>query len=292
MLGVAATLTLGGVCAGQNQPSTGATGLPDAPQPQVPVKAADTKNAPCPAPKSSSGPAAANTAAGGTGTTLDPPAVAPQAVSPPCKMTWGRRYERFVDGPGPGHLTPRDKAWLAVRGFLDPFNAVTILGNAAIGIGFDSHSAYGPGMPGFGRYVGVSYAQDLTGEFFGTFLIPSIVHQDPHYHRMPKARIPRRVEHAIIQVVWTQSDSGKHMPNYANLVGFAIEGEISDLYVPGQQTNLPATAARYATGIATAPIDNFITEFLPDVARHIHVQVVIIQNIINQVARTEGGGEP
>jgi hypothetical protein len=44
--------------------------------------------------------------------------------------------------------------------------------------------------------------------------------------------------------------------------------------VPGRETNLPASAARYSTGLATAPIDNFVSEFLPDLARHIHVQVV------------------
>jgi hypothetical protein len=291
MLGVAATLpAVGGVCAGQDPPSRGTTGLPDAPQPQIPVQAADTKNAPCPAPKSSSSTGAADATAGGASTSLDPSGVAPQ--SSPCKMTWGRRYERFVDGPAPGHLSPKDKAWLAARGFLDPFNSITILGNAAISVGSDSHSPYGPGMPGFGRYVGVSYTQDLIGEFFGTFLICSLAHQDPHYHRMPKSKIPRRIEHAIVQVVWTRSDNGNGMLNYENLVGFAIGDELSNLFVPGRQTNLPASAARYATGIATAPIDNFVTEFLPDVASHIHVEVVIIQRIINQVAKTEGGGEP
>jgi hypothetical protein len=39
--------------------------------------------------------------------------------------------------------------------------------------------------------------------------------------------------------------------------------------------------------LATAPIDNFVSEFLPDVARHVHIQVVIIQRVINQVARTD-----
>jgi hypothetical protein len=143
-------------------------------------------------------------------------------------------------------------------------------------------------MKGFGRYVGVSYSQDITSEFFGTFLIPSIVHQDPHYHRMPNASIPRRVEHAITQVVWTQGDNGKGMVNYGNLVGFAIDDEIGNFYVPGQQTNLPASAERYGIGVATAPIDNFVTEFVPDVARHIHLRVVLIQRVINQVARTNG----
>jgi hypothetical protein len=142
-------------------------------------------------------------------------------------------------------------------------------------------------MAGFGRNVGVSYTQDMTGEFFGTFLIPSLVHQDPHYHRMPNGSIPRRIRHAIVQVVWTQGDNGKGMVNYANLVGFAIDDEVSNLYVPGRETDLPASAQRYAIGLATAPIDNFITEFLPDVARRIHVRVVLIQRIINQVAKTE-----
>jgi hypothetical protein len=147
-------------------------------------------------------------------------------------------------------------------------------------------------VAGFGRSVGVSYTQDITGEFFGTFLIPSIVHQDPHYHRLPRASIPHRVGHAILQVAWTQGDNRKGMPNYANLFGYAIDDEISNLYVPGRQTNLPASAQRYATGLATAPIDNFITEFLPDLARHIHIHVVLVQQIVNQVARTGGAGAP
>ena len=124
-------------------------------------------------------------------------------------------------------------------------------------------------MPGYGRYVGVSFTQDMTSEFFGTFLIPSIVHQDPHYHRMPNATVPRRIIYAIDQVAWTQGDDGKGMVNYADLVGFAFDDEIGNLYVPGQQTNLPASAERYAIDLATAPIDSFITEFAPDVARRI-----------------------
>jgi hypothetical protein len=213
-----------------------------------------------------------------------------QSQLPACPpINW---FARFLNGPQVKPLTPKEKALLAVRNVVDPFNAVTILANAAIAVGSDSHSAYGPGMTGFGRYVGVEYSQDMTGEFFGTFLIPSIVHQDPHYHRMPHAPIIQRIRHAIVQVVWTQGDNGKGMLNYANLVGFAIDDEIGDLYVPDRQTNLPASAARYGIGFALAPTDNFITEFLPDVARRIHIHIVLVQNIIDQVDKTEGGGAP
>ena len=211
-------------------------------------------------------------------------------MASPCgerKKNW---YERFADGPKDKPLTAKDKGWLATRNLVDPFNLITIGGEAAISVAADSHSPYGPGMPGFGKYAGVSFTQDMTGEFFGTFLIPAIVHQDPHYHRMEKRSVARRVAHALVQVVWTQGDSGKMMPNYANLVGNLIDDGFSDLYVPGRQTGAAANAERYGISLATAPIDNFVNEFVPDVASHIHVQFAVLQRIINQVAQKETSG--
>ena len=274
--------------AGQAESPKPEPALPEAPQPQTTAHGVAAQPDPCPARRPD---AAAAASGAGNGS----PSVSPQSGSQtaPCPprlphIDW---YARFLDGPQVKPMTPKEKAWLAMRNVADPFNAITILGSSAIAVGSNAHSPYGPGMPGFGRYVGVSYAQDMTGEFLGTFLIPTIAHQDPHYHRMQNAPIKRRIAHAIYQVVWTQGDNGKGMVNYADLVGFAIDDEIGNLYVPGQQTNLPASAARYGIGLAIAPIDNFVTEFLPDVARRIHVRVVLIQRIINQVAKTGGPGQ-
>lgn len=220
-----------------------------------------------------------------------PPAPAIKPASCPPYIPVINWYARFLNGPQVKPLSPKEKAILAVRNVADPFNILTILGDSGVAIASDSHSAYGPGFPGFGRNVGVSFSQDVTGEFFGTFLIPSIVHQDPHYHRMPNASVPRRFLHAVVEIAWTQGDHGRPMINYSTIVGSAIDNEISDLYVPGVQTDLPATASRYAIGLGTAPVDNLITEFLPDVARHIHVRVVFVQRIINQVAKTGSSTE-
>jgi hypothetical protein len=206
----------------------------------------------------------------------------------PCPGSLVDWYKRFEDGPQVKPMTPKEKGWLAARNVIDPFNVMTILGISAISVAADSHSAYGPGFPGWGRYVGVSFTENITGEFFGTFLICSIAHQDPHYHRMPNASYARRILHAADQVVWTQGDNGKGMVNYSNLVGAGIDDEIGNLYVPGRRTNAGATAQRYGITLATDPIDNFITEFLPDVARHIHVQIVVVQRIIDQIATDRG----
>ena len=219
-----------------------------------------------------------------------PPAIKPASCPPYIPVIdW---YARFLNGPQVKRLTPRQKGWLAIRNLADPFNFVTIAGSSAIYVATDSHSAYGPGFSGFAGNMGISYTEDATGEFFSTFLIPSIAHQDPHYHRMPGAPIPRRILHTIVQIAWTQGDNGRNMVNYADLVGWAIDDEIADLYVPARQTDLPASAARYGTGLATAPVDNMITEFLPDVARRIHVRIVLVQRIIDQVATSGATSEP
>jgi hypothetical protein len=260
--------------------------LPDAPQPQNAVQTAE----PCPAGSGAQSTAAVPGKAAADASSPAGPATAPTPCTPhPPSNYW---FSRFLTGPAVKPLTPQEKARLAMRNVLDPFNALTILAEAGIAVGADAHSPYGPGMAGYGRYVGVSFTQDLTGEFLCTFLIPSVVHQDPHYHRMPNAPIPRRVLHSMTQVFWTQGDNGQGMVNYADLVGGAATDEISNLYVPGRETNLSASAARWSIGLATAPIDNFVSEFLPDVARHIHIQVVVIQRIINQVAKTDGPSQP
>jgi hypothetical protein len=265
--------------------------IPDAPQPAAPQNtkpASKPAVGPCPAdrksatiarPPANSPSTAANQplpAAQSASATVTSaaPAVAQTSPCAPKPLNPEKWFARFLTGPEVKPLTPEEKARLAVRNLIDPFNLITILGTSGISVAANSHSPYGPGMPGFGRNVGVSFTQDATGEFFNTFLIPSIAHQDPHYHRMPDKSIPRRALHAVLQVAWTQGDNGKGMLNYGALVGDAIDDEISNLYVPDRATRLTASAERYATGLASAPIDNFVSEFLPDVARHIHIQVV------------------
>ena len=251
---------------------------PPAPQQPAPASPAQQQNLPdAPKPAQASG-------------RINAPSKEYDCTAKPCQVPIVNWYMRFENGPQVKPLTPKEKGWLATKNVIDPFNIITILGEAGISVAADSHSAYGPGFMGWQRYVGVSFTEDITGEFFGTFLIPSIVHQDPHYHRMPHASYKRRIFHAIDQIVWTEGDNGKGMLNYGDLIGFGIDDEIGNLYVPGRETNGAATAQRYGIALATAPIGNFITEFLPDVASHIHVQVVIVQRIINQVANKESSG--
>lgn len=207
-----------------------------------------------------------------------------------CEKQLSPSFAYYLEHNAPHIYTPRELGLLAVHGVSDPFNLLTILYTSAYTVATDSHSPYGPGVMGISKLSGVSLTQDMTGEFFGTFLIPSIDHQDPHYHRMPNASLKRRIAHCIYQVFWTDSDTGKGMVNYSTIAGAMADEAVGIMYVPYQRTGWGPSAARIATNWATGPIGNFVTEFVPDVARHINLNVVFVQRIINRVAIEEGGG--
>lgn len=185
--------------------------------------------------------------------------------------------------------TPRDLGRLAVRGVIDPFNLLTIVGTAAFTVATDAHSPYGPGGFGTAKLSGVALTQDMTNAFVETFAIPSIDHQDPLFHRMPNASITRRVVHCIYQPVWTDSMRGKGMFNYSTVIGDAVDEAVWSSYVPYQRKGWGPAASRVAVNIATTPVGNLVTEFLPDVARHVNFNVVFVQRVINRVAAEETG---
>lgn len=209
-----------------------------------------------------------------------------------CCGTAPSPFAQYLKSPDVVPLTARDNLHSALKNLIDPFNLLTIAGDSAVGVATDSHSVYGPGMEGFSKYAGVSITEDMTGEFFGTFLVPSLIHQDVHYHREPFMPIKHRILHAIVQVVWSQSTTGTPMPNYANLVGGIATAVVSNTFVPGPgRQGFSATAQRLAIAFATSPSGNLIEEFVPDIASRINLRVVIFQRILNTVSIEEAGGQ-
>lgn len=192
--------------------------------------------------------------------------------------------QRFLNDQVSLPMTSRQKAFLAATDFADPVNLAVIAASSAVYTAASPESAYGPGFQGFGRNYGYSLAQDGTGEALGTWLIPSLAHQDPRYHRMPGAPTGRRILHALAHTVVSQHDDGSPMPNYATLLTYPISAEIANLYVPVVHTSGSSTAKRVVIGLASDPAEALIGEFLPDVARRIHIRVTFFQQIINNIS--------
>jgi hypothetical protein len=188
--------------------------------------------------------------------------------------------------------SPRELGGMAVRSVIDPFNLLTIGGTSAISVASDSHSNYGPGVEGWAKLSGVSLTQDMTNAFLETFLIPSVDHQDPHYHRLPNASLKLRIAHCLYQPFWTDSDTGRGMFNFATVIGDIADEGVDTSYVPYRRVGWGASADRVGVNLATTPIGNFVTEFVPDLASHINLNVVFVQRIIDRVAVEESGTAP
>jgi len=154
----------------------------------------------------------------------------------------------------------------------------------------DSHGVYGPGFNGIAKDSGVNFTENMAGEFFGTFMVCSLAHQNPHYHREPYMPIRHRILHAIVQIAWTQSDTGRPMFNYANFIGGIATAVVSNTFVPGPgQQGWGNTSRNLALAFASSPSGNLVTEFLPDIASHVNLHVVIFQRILNSVTAEDGG---
>jgi hypothetical protein len=198
-------------------------------------------------------------------------------------------YQRFLNTNIAIPLNWKQKGLLAAHYTTDPASLGTTIGISAINIAADSHTAYGPGLKGFGGLAGVSLLQNATAEFFGTFVVPSLVHQDPRYYRMPHKPLGKRILYAVTRSYVSRSDTGKSMPNYGVFAAYPFVAEIGNLYIPGIQSDGPSTAERILTGYALDPVNNLVNEFLPDVAKHVHVRIIFVQQILNNIAVSGNG---
>jgi hypothetical protein len=198
-------------------------------------------------------------------------------------------YQRFLSTNIAIPLNWKEKGYLAAHYTTDPASLGTIVGISAINIAADPDTAYGPGMKGFGKLAGISVLQNATAEFFGTFAVPAIMHQDPRYYRMPGRPIGKRILYSVSRSYISRDDGGKTIPNYGTLAAYPIVAELSNLYVPGIQSDSRSTAERIVTGLALDPVNNLVNEFLPDLARHVHVRIIFVQQILNNIAASQGG---
>ena len=259
----------------------GFAALPNAPLPQVAAATPDTHlvtpDTGCSTPPSP--------ASGSSG--APPGTSARQTAGVQCAHKFDLFYP-LGKPPATGPLTRKDKLRIAASNVVDPFNLITIGASAAITIGSNPDTAYGPGMKGWAKNSGTLLTEDMTSAFFVTFLVPALTGQDPRYYRMPKASIPRRIANALVHPIWTRSDQGDHMLNYAELIGVPAAITLANVYVPGRKQGAGPTAVSSAIAIASSPIDNIVTEFLPDVAKHFSIRIVLIQRIVNHITLTGG----
>jgi hypothetical protein len=166
----------------------------------------------------------------------------------------------------PCSLDANDKFHLFVQNSFDPISFLGASWDAGWGqVGHDDPS-FGQGASGYSKRYAAALAGNVADDFFGTFLYPSIFHQDPRYYRLGRGPVRQRLGHALRHVFVAHSDSGNLMFNYSEWLGSASSTALSNLLHPGNERGFGAAANRAGVGIATDMGWDVFREFWPEIA--------------------------
>lgn len=164
--------------------------------------------------------------------------------------------------PLPTALSARQKYALAYRRIVSPqlpMKAAFVSGcELATGTGKDfPTNGWGP----FAERFGYNAATISTTIFFNTAFVPAIVHQDPRYFPLKRGPVKTRIWWAVRSEFVGFGDDGHEMPNYANLMGFALSSIAANAYPPRSDVSFDNTVKSYAIKISVSTGLNVAREF-------------------------------
>src|SRR5262249_8699835 len=121
-------------------------------------------------------------------------------------------------------------------------------------------------------------ATDATGEFFGTFLFPSLLHTDPRYFRMGRGHpFLHRVGYAVTRTLITRKDSGGDTINAANWLSSFASSAISNTYYPDCHRGFGPPLKPTTINIGFDSLNDLFREFWPDIAQRLHIPAFVVR---------------
>jgi hypothetical protein len=169
-------------------------------------------------------------------------------------------YVSYIPDAAP--LNSRQKFELAARTVVDPFTFVFVGGAAGVEQAQNHFRGYGQGAQGYGKRFGAGYADQVSGTFIGSAILPSLLKQDPRYFYKGTGSKASRFLYAVANAVICKGDNRRWQPNYSNMLGSLAAGGISNLYYPDQDRGAALTFENAAVGIGSSAISNLFQEFL------------------------------
>lgn len=127
--------------------------------------------------------------------------------------------------------------------------------------------AYGGGMEGWGKRLGAAYATTASHQFFGTFLFPALLRQDPRYFAMYHGSVWKRFVHAVSRTALTKGDSGETQVDVSGFLAIAASETIQNTWLPPGQRSLDKTLNRMLGSVQGTATSYVMREFMPDIVR-------------------------
>jgi len=140
----------------------------------------------------------------------------------------------------------------------------------ALTAGLAQWSGRNDGFPnnlnGYARHYGANILGNVSGKFFGSFVLPTLLQQDEKFERRGSSgRWLDRITHVFFHSVWV--GQGLVPMNVSGLGASGVSAILANAYLPQSQRTARASAIRFGLSTATYVAGDAYTEFSPDLER-------------------------
>src|SRR5258708_4408789 len=174
-----------------------------------------------------------------------------------------------------GPLSSRQKFELFAGESVAPSRFLSSAAGAGIGQARNSLSGYGQEAGGYGKRFGSSMATAASNNFFGTFVISSVLHRDPRYFVTLHGGAGHRIGYALSRIVIARTDDGKLGANWPGMIAPLLAESLANSYLPVKEQTAGRTFRRYGWRIGLNTASNVLREYWPTIVRSSGISKII-----------------
>jgi len=196
----------------------------------------------------------------------------PSANVPPGLSSEGSNVPRgphqpqisFPDAPSVNPPSQWEKFYAFIEEAGSPLTFGAVAVNAGVMRGEEQHLAPGirPSLSGLYR---TALFQKESSTFFGKYLYPSLLRQDPRYHASTSDSVLGRASYAASRILITRNDSGKKTLNTSYFLGVLTSMAITTAYRPYWARSSSTTFKGLGATIGNDVGINVFHEFWPGI---------------------------
>jgi hypothetical protein len=164
-------------------------------------------------------------------------------------------------------LTSREKFDSFVHHSVSPYTLAAVVYDASWAQAWGDPSEFGGGMEGWGKRLGAAAAGTEVRSFFGTFLFPTLLHQDPRYFEMGHGPVFKRGLHGVKRVFVTRNDEGQDVFNTSGMLAIAFTESLGMAWTPEGKRSAGTTFIRVLGAMQVDATGYVLREFTPDILR-------------------------
>jgi hypothetical protein len=161
------------------------------------------------------------------------------------RLSPGQKFQLFVD-----NSVALDTITYAILG-------------SAIGQADDSPTGFGEGGDAYAKRFGSSMARQASSEFFGTFILASVLHEDPRFYAEIHPTFFHAVKYSFQHVFIMRSDDGRDVVAWSKLGGPLLAEGLANAYWPDRNRTVGDTLFRYGLDLAAKAGGNMLREYFP-----------------------------